>query len=75
MTIDEILKADTAYLSPSDICELTGYDAYALRFHAKNSPDELPFPVTVIGSSVKIPRIPFLICYPGEKTVGKGEIQ
>lgn len=60
MTIDEIKSSDKPFLLAVDIAGILGCDAHAIRIAAHNSPEHLGFPVTVMGTRVRIPRLPFL---------------
>ena len=51
-------RADELY-PEKQICSVVGGDPQWLRYTAREAPQELGFPVTVIRSRVKIPRIPF----------------
>ncbi len=59
MTKEELINLDKEYLTAAQICSVVGGDPQWLRYTAREAPQELGFPVTVIRSRVKIPRIPF----------------
>lgn len=60
MTLDEIRELDRDYLVPSEIASILGADAQDVRLQAKIAPEKLGFSVCVIGSRIKIPKVPFL---------------
>lgn len=60
MTLDEIRASDKTVLTPADIADVLNCDPQDLRTQAKMAPEKLGFPVIIIKSRTKIPRIPFL---------------
>lgn len=60
MTLDEIRASDKTVLTPADIADVLNCDQQDLRIQAKMAPEKLGFPVIIIKSRTKIPRIPFL---------------
>lgn len=68
MTLPEIMESSKAVLTAEDIAPVLGASAQHIRLCAKQCPEQLGFPVTVLGSRVKIPRKPFLE-YLGENDV------
>lgn len=60
MTLDEIRRFDRDYLTPAQVAGVLGCDPQGIRIWAKQKPNELGFPICVIGTRVKIPRKPFL---------------
>lgn len=63
MTLDEIKSSDKVLLTPADIAEALGVDAQGIRIMAREQPERLGFPVTVVGRGghgIRIPRVPFL---------------
>lgn len=69
MTIEEIKTVDKAMLRPTDIAPIIGCDPQWVRDTARENPAALGFPVLVVGTRVKIPRVPFLkfLGYAGEE--------
>lgn len=66
MTLDEIKASDKSVLTPAEVAEVLGCDAQDVRIQARTAPERLGFPVIIIKSRTKIPRIPFLR-YMGEQ--------
>lgn len=60
MTLDEIRASDKAVLTPADVAEVLGSDPQDLRIQARLAPERLGFPIIVIKTRLKIPRVPFL---------------
>ena len=60
MTIYEIRTSDKLFLTAADVSEVLGSNPQDIRWMAQHRPDLLGFPVTVIKSRTKIPRIPFI---------------
>ena len=68
MTLEELRASDKVFLTPADVAPVLGCDPHSIRVAAHQRPELLGFPVIVIGSRVKIPRIPFLI-FLGEASI------
>ena len=66
MTLDEIRSSTKEVLTPADIAPVLGADAQDIRVQARTAPERLGFPVIIIKSRTKIPRVPFLR-YMGEQ--------
>lgn len=60
MTLEEIKRSDKLFLIAADIAPVLGCDPNLIRWEAQHEPGRLGFPVTVLKSRVKIPRIPFI---------------
>lgn len=60
MTLDEIKASDKSVLTPAEVAEVLGRDAQDVRIQARLAPEKLGFPVIIIKSRTKIPRVPFL---------------
>jgi len=60
MTIEQIIASDKPMLTPTEIAEVVGADPQDIRNQAHNNPAMLGFPVCVIGTRTKIPRVGFL---------------
>ncbi len=68
MTLDDIRSSSEPMLRPVDVAPIIGCDPQWVRDTAKENPQALGFPALVVGTRVKIPRIPFLN-YLGYKEV------
>lgn len=60
MTLDEIRNSTKEVLTPAEVAEVLGCDPQDVRVAARQRPDLLGFPVSVIGTRTKIPRLGFL---------------
>lgn len=60
MTLDEIRRSDKLFLTPRDVAPVLGVMPYSITIQARQCPEKLGFPVCVIKTRTKIPRIPFL---------------
>lgn len=65
MTIDLIRASNKDFLTPKEVAEVLKVDPQNLRLQAKTDARRLGFPVTIIGTRVRIPRIPFLMWFDG----------
>lgn len=66
MTLEQIRQSSKAFLIATDIAEVLGCAAQNIRDQARNRPDLLGFPVTVVRSRTYIPRMAFLRYIDGE---------
>lgn len=66
MTLPEIRQSDKLFLVPTDIAGLLGCDPQNIRSAAKQRPELLGFPVCVMGTRVRIPRLPFVAFVEGQ---------
>lgn len=60
MTLAEIEQSEKEFLIPKDVAPLIGCAPYTINLCARDAPEKLGFPVTLMGSRVRIPRIAFL---------------
>ena len=60
MTIEEIKSSTKEVLTPADIADVLNADPQDIRVAARTAPEKLGFPVIVIKSRIKVPRVPFL---------------
>ena len=60
MTLDEIKACDKSTLTQAEIADVLNCDAQDIRLTARLHPERLGFPVSVIGTRTKIPRLGFL---------------
>ena len=66
LTFEEIKHSDKNILTAAEIAPIVGADPNVIRYQAQEEPDKLGFPVIVMKSRVKIPRIPFIKFMEGE---------
>lgn len=60
MTLSELQSSTKDFLIPEDVADLIGCKPYSINVQAKADPSKLGFPVSLIGTRVKIPRLGFL---------------
>ena len=60
MTLDEIRGTTKDMLTPGDVAEVLGCDPYRINVQAKQDAKKLGFPVSIMGTRVRIPRLAFL---------------
>ena len=66
MTLDEIRNSTKEVLTPADIADVLNADPQDSRVQARTAPEKLGFPVIIIKSRTKIPRLPFLRYMSGQ---------
>ena len=59
-TLEEIEACPKAMLVPTDVAGYLGCEAYSINRAAKDAPGLLGFPITVMGSRVRIPKDGFV---------------
>lgn len=65
-TLQDIEAHTGEFLTPKDVAKVLGCDAQTIRIQANRCPERLGFPVSVIGTRVKIPKQGFLRFMKGE---------
>ena len=60
MSVQEMIHSSKPVLTPAEVSKVLGCDPNKIRATARTHPERLGFPVCVVGTRVKIPRIPFL---------------
>lgn len=60
MTLEEIKRMDSVMITPAIAAPVIGCDPQLIRLQARERPELLGFPVVVVGTRTKIPRIPFI---------------
>lgn len=68
MTLAEIKLLDRDVITPAQAAGVLGCDPQYIRSAAHKRPELLGFPVTIMGSRVKIPRLAFIRYMEGELT-------
>lgn len=67
MTLAELKQLDKDVITPAQAAGVLGCDPQYIRIAARQRPELLGFPVILIESRVKIPRIAFIRYMEGEK--------
>ena len=60
MTLKEITESAADFLTPEQVAEVLGCKPYAINAQAKEDARRLGFPVCMMGTRVRIPRLGFL---------------
>lgn len=60
MTLNDLKKREDVFLTPAVVAQVIGCDPQYIRVAARQHPEQLGFPVTLIGNRVKIPRLAFI---------------
>jgi len=59
-TLQDVRECEKDFLVPEDIERVLNCDRYSINLQCKTDPSKLGFPVIVMGSRVRIPRIGFI---------------
>lgn len=68
MTLKEIKDSEQLFLNAADVAPVLGCDPNYIRIAARQNPEQLGFPVVVLGRRVRIPRKRFLEFFGEERT-------
>jgi hypothetical protein len=60
MTLDDLKRLDREFLTPAQVAEILNCSAHGVRIWARQRPEQLGFPVCIIGTRVRIPKRPFI---------------
>lgn len=66
LTLADVEAMDALTLTPAQVGSVLGMHPNTIRWQARENPTALGFPVIVIKSRVRIPRIPFLRFMSGD---------
>lgn len=66
MTLAEVKELSSETITPAVAARVLGCDPQWIRIVARQHPQRLGFPVVVLGSRVKIPRVGFIRFMEGE---------
>lgn len=64
--IERIKQMHQDFITAADVAKAIGGDAQSIRTQARRDPGKLGFPVIVVGTRVKIPRLPFVAYVDGK---------
>lgn len=65
-TLQEVEAHTGEVLTPKDVAKVLGCDAQTIRVQANRCPERLGFPVSIIGTRVRIPKEAFLRFMKGD---------
>lgn len=71
MTRADLEAMQTDFFTSDEIAAYIGCSPHGIRVQAQDNPDKLGFPVTVIGSRVRIPKMGFLFWLDHGKMTGQ----
>lgn len=60
MTLEDIKEMDCSTITPAVAASVLGCNPHSIRVAAHTEPQSLGFPVVVMQSRTRIPRIPFI---------------
>lgn len=60
MSLDDLKRLDREFLTPAQVAEILNCSAHGVRIWARQRPEQLGFPVCIIGTRVRIPKRPFI---------------
>lgn len=60
MTLQDIKQMDKDVITPAEAAQVVGCDPQQLRLTAREKPENLGFPVIIVRSRIKIPRVAFI---------------
>lgn len=66
MTLSELKSLDQDIITPAQAAGVLKCDPHYIRLVARQCPEKLGFPVIVLRSRTKIPRIPFIRYIEGQ---------
>lgn len=67
MTLEDIKEMDCSTITPAVAASVLGCNPHSIRVAAHTEPQSLGFPVVVMQSRTRIPRIPFINFLEGGK--------
>ena len=67
MTLEELRNSTKEFLIPADVAAILGVKPYSINVQAQQDKSKLGFPVSLIGTRVKIPRLGFLRFIEGKE--------
>jgi hypothetical protein len=66
-TLAELRNSTKEFLTPTDIAPLLGCNPYTINVQAKQDKSKLGFPVVIMGSRVRIPRLGLIAFIEGKE--------
>ena len=60
MTLEDVRKIEKDFITPAIAAQVLGCDPNYIRLAAHQAPEKLGFPVVVLNSRTKIPRLAFI---------------
>ena len=66
MTLKDIKQMDKDIITPAEAAQVVGCDPQLIRLEARERPENLGFPVIIVRSRIKIPRMAFIKYMEGD---------
>lgn len=66
MTLQDIKQMDKDVITPAEAAQVVGCDPQLIRLEARERPENLGFPVIIVRSRIKIPRMAFIKYMEGD---------
>lgn len=60
MTLKDIKQMEKDIITPAEAAQVVGCDPQLIRLEAREKPENLGFPVIIVRSRIKIPRMAFI---------------
>ena len=60
MTLQDIKQMDKDVITPAEAAQVVGCDPQLIRLEARERPENLGFPVIIVKSRIKSPRVAFI---------------
>ena len=66
MTLNDIKQMTKDIITPAEAAQVVGCDPQKMRLEARERPENLGFPVIIVRSRIKIPRVAFIKYMEGD---------
>lgn len=66
MTLQDIKQMEKDIITPAEAAQVVGCDPQLIRLEARERPENLGFPVIIVRSRIKIPRMAFIKYMEGD---------
>ena len=66
LTLKDIKQMDKDIITPAEAAQVVGCDPQWIRLAAREKPEQLGFPVIIVRSRIKIPRMAFIKYMEGD---------
>lgn len=66
LTLQDIKQMEKDVITPAEAAQVVGCDPQLIRLEAREKPENLGFPVIIVRSRIKIPRMAFIKYMEGD---------
>lgn len=66
LTLKDIKQMEKDVITPAEAAQVVGCDPQLIRLEAREKPENLGFPVIIVRSRIKIPRMAFIKYMEGD---------